>query len=138
MREGSWWAAVAEPDPTASGLRDPARAARTLAAIALAFEACALLMAIVPMRMLLDDSTPSTWAIAVLAAACAVLAGRAGKTWVWPAGAAVQAALIVLGALSFVRPAAWHWSLGAAGLVFAAVWGYCWHVRRQLGRPPRR
>lgn len=129
---------MAEPDRTASGLRDPIRAARSLAAVALGFEAFALLMAIVPMRMLLDDPVPATWAVVALVAACVVLAGMSRRRWVWPAGALVQLALIALGALSFARPEQWNWSLGAAGLVFGAVWAYCWNVKAGLERPPRR
>ncbi|GAB3649767.1 DUF4233 domain-containing protein [Glycomyces tarimensis] len=120
---------MSEPSP-ASGLRDPERAARGLAALALSFEALALLLAIVPMRMLLDNATAAITAVLVLTSACVVLAGMARRPWVWPAGAVVQAALI----------ACWlfHWSLGAAGLVFAAVWAYCWYVRTQLRKPPER
>jgi O-antigen/teichoic acid export membrane protein len=119
-----------EPDVDRSGLRDPARAARSLAALALAFEALALLLAIVPMRMILDDPTPATIAIAVLVLASIVLAGMAKRPWVWPAGAVLQVAVI----------ACWpiHWSLGVAGIVFALVWAYCWSVKTALGRPPRR
>ncbi|PRY61728.1 DUF4233 domain-containing protein [Glycomyces artemisiae] len=120
----------AEPDPNRSGLRDPARAARSLAAVALAFEALALLMAIVPMRMILDEPTPATVAVIVLVIAAVALAGMAKRPWVWPAGAVLQLAVI----------ACWpiHWSLGVAGLIFACVWLYCWHVKRQLALPPKR
>jgi hypothetical protein len=119
-----------EPDADRSGLRDPARAARSLAALALAFEALALLLAIVPMRMILDDPAPATIAIAALVLASIVLAGMAKRPWVWPAGAVLQVAVI----------ACWpiHWSLGVAGIVFALVWGYCWSVKTALGRPPKR
>jgi hypothetical protein len=119
-----------EPDEGRSGLRDPARAARSLAAMALSFEALALLLAIVPMRMILDDSTAATIAILVLTVACVLLAGMAKRPWVWPAGAVLQVALI----------ACWpiHWSLGVAGIVFGLVWAYCWYVRTALGRPPKR
>jgi hypothetical protein len=119
-----------EPDPNRSGLRNPGRAARGLAAMALSFEALALLLAIVPMRMILDDSGLATIVILVLTAVCVVLAGMAKRPWVWPAGAVLQVAVI----------ACWpiHWSLGAAGIVFALVWAYCWSVKRQLGRPPKR
>lgn len=119
-----------EPDETRSGLRDPARAARTLAAMALSFEALALLLAIVPMRMLLDDATAAIIAILILTVACVLLAGMAKRPWVWKAGALVQAALIACWAL--------HWALGVAGLVFALVWAYCWYVKTALARPPRR
>lgn len=119
-----------EPDATRSGLRDPARAARSLAAMALAFEALALLLAIVPMRMILDDATAAIIAVLVLTVACVVLAGMARRPWVWTAGAIVQVALIACWAL--------HWSLGVAGIVFALVWAYCWYVKTALGRPPKR
>jgi hypothetical protein len=129
MRGSCWWAAVAEQEGR-SGLKDPRRAARALAAVALAFEALALLLAIVPMRILLDDATFAITAVLVLTGACVVLAGMAGRPWVWPAGAVVQLGLI----------ACWpiHWALGVAGLVFSLVWAYCWHVKTQLGRPPKR
>ena len=119
-----------EPEDTRSGLKDPARAARSLAAMALSFEALALLLAIVPMRMILDDATAATIAILVLTVACVVLAGMSRRDWVWPAGAVLQAAVI----------ACWlfHWSLGVAGIVFALVWAYCWYVKTALGRPPKR
>jgi hypothetical protein len=119
-----------EPEDTRSGLRDPARAARTLAAMALSFEALALLLAIVPMRMILDDATVAIVVILVLSVACIVLAGMAKRPWVWQAGAVVQLALI----------ACWpiHWALGLAGIVFGLVWAYCWYVKVALGKPPKR
>jgi hypothetical protein len=118
------------PDASRSGLRDPARAARGLAAMALSFEALALLLAIVPMRMLLDDATIAITAILILTAACVLLAGMSRRSWVWPAGAVLQLALV----------ACWpiHWALGTAGIVFALVWAYCWSVKVQLGKPPKR
>jgi hypothetical protein len=119
-----------EPDPNRSGLRDPARAARSLAAMALAFEALALLLAIVPMRMILDDPAPATIAIGILTVVAIVLAGMAKRPWIWPAGAVLQVAVIACWPL--------HWSLGAAGIVFALVWLYCWHVKHQLSKPPKR
>jgi uncharacterized membrane protein len=119
-----------EPQDARSGLRDPNRAARSLAALALSFEALALLLAIVPMRMILDDATAAVIAVLVLTVACIVLAGMAKRPWVWPAGAVVQVALI----------ACWpiHWSLGVAGIVFGLVWAYCWYVKVALGKPPKR
>ncbi|HEX2143540.1 MAG TPA: DUF4233 domain-containing protein [Glycomyces sp.] len=124
--EAPWTA----PDDGRSGLRDPNRAARSLAAMALSFEALALLLAIVPMRMILDDAGTATIAIVVLTVACVVLAGLTRRDWVWPAGAVLQVAVI----------ACWpiHWALGVAGVIFACVWAYCWYVKYQLGRPPKR
>lgn len=119
-----------EPQDDRSGLKNPARAARSLAALALSFEALALLLAIVPMRMILDDSTLALIAILVLVLGCIVLAGMAKRPWVWPAGAVLQAAVI----------ACWpiHWSLGVAGIVLGLVWAYCWYVKVALGKPPKR
>jgi hypothetical protein len=119
-----------EPDEGRSGLRDPARAARSLAAMALSFEALALLLAIVPMRMILDDATLAITVVLILTVVCIVLAGMAKRPWVWQAGAVVQLALI----------ACWpiHWALGVAGIVFGLVWAYCWYVKTALERPPKR
>lgn len=119
-----------EPDEGRSGLRDPERAARSLGAMALSFEALALLLAIVPMRMILDDAMLAIVAILVLVLACIVLAGMAKRDWVWPAGAVLQVAVI----------ACWpiHWALGVAGIVFGLVWAYCWYVKTALGKPPKR
>jgi hypothetical protein len=119
-----------EPEEGRSGLRDPGRAGRSLAAMALSFEALALLLAIVPMRMILDDATAAVIAILILTVACIALAGMAKRPWVWKAGALVQLALIACWPL--------HWALGVAGIVFALVWAYCWYVKIALGRPPKR
>lgn len=117
-------------DDERSGLRDPNRAARGLAAMALSFEALALLLAIVPMRMILDDATGAIIAVLILTVACIALAGMAKRPWVWKAGAVVQLALIACWPL--------HWALGVAGIVFGLVWAYCWYVKIQLERPPKR
>ncbi|MEU5155114.1 DUF4233 domain-containing protein [Glycomyces sp. NPDC021274] len=119
-----------EPDEGRSGLRDPARAARSLAAMAMSFEALALLLAVVPMRMILDDATLAIMVVLVLTVVCIVLAGMAKRPWVWPVGAAVQVVLIGCWAI--------HWALGVAGIVFGLVWAYCWYVKVALGRPPKR
>jgi hypothetical protein len=118
---------VAEPE---SGLRNPERAARGLAAACLSFEAVTLLLAIVPMRMMLDDPAPAVTVLLVLTGVCVALAGMARRPWVWPAGSVVPAALVACWPL--------HWSLGVAGVVFGLVWGYCWRVKHQLNRPPKR
>jgi len=127
-----------EPEDDRSGLRDPNRAARSLAALALSFEALALLLAIVPMRMILDDAKPAITAVLILTVVCIVLAGMTKRPWVWPAGAVVQVALIACWPLSFAQPEHWHWSLGVAGVVFGLVWAYCWYVKVALGKPPKR
>ncbi|WP_205326578.1 DUF4233 domain-containing protein [Glycomyces sp. YM15] len=119
-----------EPEEGRSGLRDPDRAARSLGAMALSFEALALLLAIVPLRMILDDATLAITAVLVLTVACIVLAGMMKRPWVWKAGALVQLALIACWPL--------HWALGVAGIVFGLVWAYCWYVKVALGKPPKR
>jgi hypothetical protein len=119
-----------EPEEGRSGLRDPARAARSLGAMALSFEALALLLAIVPLRMILDDATVAITAVLILTVACIVLAGMTKRPWVWKAGALVQLALIACWPL--------HWALGVAGIVFGLVWAYCWYVKIALGSPPKR
>jgi hypothetical protein len=119
-----------EPEEGRSGLRDPGRAARSLAAMALSFEGLALLLAIVPMRMILDDSTVAIVAILILVVGCIVLAGMTRRAWVWPAGTVLQVALIACWAI--------HWALGVAGIVFGLVWVYCWYVKVALGKPPKR
>ncbi|THV42029.1 DUF4233 domain-containing protein [Glycomyces buryatensis] len=98
--------------------------------MALSLEAMALLMAIIPMRILLDDATAATIAVLSLTVACIGLAGFSRRPWIWKAGAVIQVALI---ACWFI-----HWSLGAAGIVFALVWAFCWQTRNQLAKPPRR
>ncbi len=94
----------------------------------MSFEALALLLAIVPMRMILDDPTGAIIAILILTVACVLLAGMAKRPWVWKAGAVVQVALISCWPL--------HWALGVAGIVFGAVWAYCWYVKIALGKAP--
>lgn len=113
-----------------SGLRNPVKAARGLAAAALSMEALAILLAIAPMRMLLDDSTGAITALLVLLVGCVVLASRAGKPWVWKAGMVLQ--------VVFILCAVFHVSLGIAGIVFALTWAFCWKVARELSRPPQR
>ncbi|QSB05988.1 DUF4233 domain-containing protein [Natronoglycomyces albus] len=119
------------PDPAlTSGLRNPQKAARGLAAATLSLEALAVLMAIAPMRMLLEDSGPAIVALLVLFVGCVVLAGMVRKSWIWQAGMALQVAFIAC----FV----FHPSLGVGGVIFAATWAYCWNIARDLSRPPRR
>ncbi|MFC4336065.1 DUF4233 domain-containing protein [Salininema proteolyticum] len=118
------------PDAERSGLNNPKGAARGLAAAGLMLEGLALLMGIVPMKILLPDPGLAMWALGVLAVVCFVLTGLSGKKWVWPVGMGVQVVLVALWPV--------HAALGISGLVFALVWGYCWHVRNLLYKAPRR
>ncbi len=108
-----------------SGLRNPAAAIRGLGAGTLVMEGIVLLLAIQPIRLL--GGRLSGWGIGVVVALAVVaflLSGMMRRRWAWHAGTAVQAALVLAGLL--------HWSLGALGLIFAAVWAYASHVRRTL------
>jgi hypothetical protein len=108
-----------------SGLRNPAAAIRGLGAGTLVMEGIVLLLAIQPIRLL--GGRLSGWGIGVVVALAVVaflLSGMMRRRWAWHAGTAVQAALVLAGLL--------HWSLGALGLIFAAVWAYASHVRRTI------
>ena len=112
-------------EPRRSGLRDPAAAVRGLGAGTLAMEAIVLLLAIQPIRVL--GGRLGGWGIGVVVALAVVallLSGMMRRRWAWHAGTALQGALLLAGLL--------HWSLGALGLIFAAVWAYASHVRRTL------
>ncbi len=108
-----------------SGLRNPAAAIRGLGAGTLVMEGIVLLLAIQPIRLL--GGRLGGWGIGVVIALAVVaflLSGMMRRRWAWHAGTALQVALLLAGLL--------HWSLGALGLIFAAVWAYASHVRRTI------
>jgi hypothetical protein len=108
-----------------SGLRNPAGAVRGLGSGTLVMEGIVLLLAIQPIRLL--GGSLSGWGIGIviaLAVAAFLLCGMMRRPWAWHAGTALQAILLLAGFL--------HWSLGALGLIFAAVWAYATHVRRTI------
>lgn len=108
-----------------SGLRNPEAAVRGVGAGALALEALVLLLAIQPIRMLGGDLGPAAVAVAVGLAVIAVgLAAALRRDWAWPAGTALQAALLAAGLL--------HWSLAVLGVVFGLVWLSVLGVRRRV------
>jgi hypothetical protein len=91
----------------------------------LVMEGIVLLLAIQPIRLL--GGSLSGWGIGIviaLAMAAFLLCGMMRRPWAWHAGTALQAILLLAGFL--------HWSLGALGLIFAAVWAYATHVRRTI------
>jgi hypothetical protein len=109
-----------------SGLRNPQRAVRGVAAAALAIEAIVLLLAIQPMRVLGVPLTGVAVGVIVgLAVACLVLAGLLRYRWAWWAAAGVQ---VVVFAAGFI----FHGSLAVLGVVFGSVWAYVLHVRRTV------
>jgi hypothetical protein len=109
-----------------SGLRNPRRAVRGVAAAALAIEAIVLLLAIQPMRVLGVPLTGVAVGVIVgLALASLVVAGLLRYRWAWWAAAGVQVAVFAAG---FV----FHGSLVVLGVVFGSVWAYVLHVRRTV------
>ncbi|WP_025273654.1 DUF4233 domain-containing protein [Haloglycomyces albus] len=117
-------------DESRSGLKNPPAAARGLATAALILESISLLLGMAPMNMVLPDPTWALVILGALALGCLVLLGFSRHGWIWPAGMGLQVVLV----------ASWtvHPALGIAGVISAAVWGYCWKVRNELLRPPRR
>jgi hypothetical protein len=115
-----------QPAPqTPSGLSDAVRAARGVAAAALATEALVLLLAIQPIRVLGGHlSGFGVAAVVVLAVIALVLAGLLRRPWAWLAGSILQLILMACGWL--------HWSLGVLGAIFALVWLYCLNVRHTV------
>ena len=108
-----------------SGLRNPAAAVRGLGSGTLAMEAIVLLLAIQPIRLI--GGRLSGWgvgAVVALAVVAVLLAGSMKRRWAWHAGTALQVLLLLAGLL--------HWSLGALGFIFGAVWAYASHVRRSI------
>jgi hypothetical protein len=109
-----------------SGLRDPRRAVRGVAAAALAIEGLALLLAIQPMRVLGVRLTGVAIGVLIaLAVACFVVAGLLRHRWAWPAATVLQVLLFVAG---FV----FHGSLAVLGACFGGVWAYVLYVRRTV------
>ncbi|GIG92817.1 DUF4233 domain-containing protein [Plantactinospora endophytica] len=108
-----------------SGLRDPDRAVRGLGALTLSVETLVLLLAIQPIRLLGGELGGAAIGVVVgLAVLAVVLAGLLRRPWAWHAATVLQGLLLLAGFL--------QWSLGALGLIFAAVWVYVLHVRRVI------
>lgn len=108
-----------------SGLRNPSRAMRGLASVALMLEALVLLLAIQPIRITEGGISPAQLAILIGGAAAAVLiTGLLRSRWAWWLGSALQVVLIAGGLL--------HWMIGAVGLLFGLAWLYVLYVRRRV------
>jgi uncharacterized protein DUF4233 len=110
-----------------SGLRDPARAVRGAGVACLAAQVLALLLAILPLRMLGALHLPVLLGLLALAVACLALAGALRHDWAWYAGLGPPALLVAGGLV--VHPA-----LSVLGAVFGLVWWYVLHVRRTVLR----
>jgi hypothetical protein len=88
-------------------------------------EGITLLLAIQPIRMLVDsDPTAAVIFLIVAAVAAFVLAGMMKRAWAWHAASALQVVLI----LGFFA----HWSVAAIGVVFGLAWLYILKVRKTI------
>jgi hypothetical protein len=108
-----------------SGLRNPSRSLRSLAAVTLALEALVLLMAIQPIRVLEGGITGGQLgAIVFCAVAAILLTGRLDKPAGWTMVSVLQVVLILCGLQ--------HWMIGAVGVFFGLAWLYVLYVRRRV------
>jgi hypothetical protein len=109
-----------------SGLRNPARAVRGVAAAALAVQALVLLLALAPLwRVGGSNRVAAIWVCVGLAVLSGVLAGLVRHRWAWSVAALVPVALLVGGYVL-------HWSLALLGVLFGLVWAYVLTVRRSV------
>jgi hypothetical protein len=109
-----------------SGLRNPAAAARGVAAGALGAEGLVLLLAIQPMRVLGVHLTGvAIGVIIALAVVSFALAGLLRRSWAWYVAGALQ---VVLFGTGFV----FHPSLAVLGVLFGLLWAYVLNVRRTV------
>jgi hypothetical protein len=118
------------PGERASGLRNPEAAVRGVGAAALAAEGVALLLAIVPLRVIDAGGNAGTAIVVALAVLSFALAGLLRRRWAWWAGGALPVVLIACGF-------AVHLILGVLGVLFGLVWLYVLRVRATVlgGRP---
>ncbi len=112
-----------QPTPARrSGLRDPARAVRSVAAAALGLEGLTVLLALAPIAKLGGGLTP--WraaAVIALAVMLIVTAGLLRRRWAYHLGSLLQVAVAAAG---FLTPAMFF-----LGLAFALVWLYVLRLR---------
>jgi hypothetical protein len=109
-----------------SGLKNPARAVRSVGATALASEGLVMLLAIIPLQVIgahLPGFAVGT--VVAIAVVCFGLAGLLRYAWAWWAGSLVPVALVVAGI-------AFHPSLTALGVLFGLMWAYVLWVRRSV------
>lgn len=111
--------------PVVSGLRDPQRAVRGLAAGTMLLEGITLLLGIQPIRVLGTGLTgAAVAAIAGAAVLAFVLSGMMGRRWAWHVATGLQVALIAGGLL--------HGAVAAIGVIFGLAWIYVLRVRRRI------
>ncbi len=107
-----------------SGVRNPSRAVKSLAAMMLALETLVLLLAIQPIRVLEGGITGGQiGAIALCSVAAILLTGRLDRPSGWRWVTTLQVVLVLCGLQ--------HWLIGVVGVFFGLVWCYVLYVRRR-------
>jgi hypothetical protein len=110
-----------EPGPR-SGLRDPARAVRSVAAAALGLEGLTVLLALAPIAKLGGGLTPGRAAAVIsLALLLIATAGLLRRPWAFVLGSLLQVAVIAAGLLTA--------AMFFVGIAFALVWLYVLRLR---------
>lgn len=116
---------MSEPVANPSGLRDPARAVRSVGAAALSFEALTVLLALAPIAKLSGGLTgPRLAALVVLSVLLILTAGLLRRPWAYFLGSALQLAVLAAG---LINP-----GMFVVGVVFGLVWIYVLHLRRTV------
>jgi hypothetical protein len=109
-------------EPRRSGLRDPVRAVRSVAAAALGLEGLTVLLSLAPVAKLGGGLTAGRLAaLAVLAVLCLVAAGLMRRPWAYQLGSLLQVAVLAAGFLTA--------GMFVIGVAFGAVWVYVLRLR---------
>jgi len=114
-----------DPGGRPSGLRDPARAVRSVAAAALSLEALTVLLALAPVAKLGGGLTAARGtALVTLSVLLILTAGLLRRPWAYLLGSVLQLAVCAAGLLT---PA-----MFVVGGVFGLVWIYALWLRRTI------
>jgi len=114
-----------EPAVRSSGLRDPARAVRSVAAAVLCLEALTVLLALAPIAKLGGGLTPGrVTALVALAVLLITTAGVLRRAGAYLLGGVLQVAVLAAGLLT---PA-----MFVVGIAFGLVWSYVLRLRRTV------
>lgn len=108
-----------------SGLKDPARAVRSVGAAALGLEALTVLLALAPIAKLSGGLTATkVAAIVALSVFLILTAGLLRRPWAYLLGGILQLAVLAAGLLT---P-----GMYVIGVAFGLVWIYVLHLRRTV------
>ncbi len=116
---------MSQPTGPPSGLRDPARAVRSVAAATLALEGLTVLLALAPIAKVGGGLTAPR--LAALLGLSALLFGTAGllrRRWAYALGSALQVAVLTAGLLTA--------AMFVVGAAFGLVWIYVLRLRRTV------